>query len=69
MHAKHLLFVTQITLVGRFVSMHEQATNLTMVLDDGTGRVEIKYFIDSEETELVRVTVAGCAACLQVTSW
>lgn len=40
-----------VTLVGKILSVQEQATNLTIVLDDGTGRVELKYWIDSDETE------------------
>lgn len=47
----------QITLVGKIVSMQEQATNLSMVLDDGTGTVDLKYWIDSDETEMVRLFV------------
>ncbi len=33
--------------------MVEQATNLTLMLDDGTGQVELKYWIDNDEAELV----------------
>jgi hypothetical protein len=55
--------VVQITLVGKLVSMHELATNLSMVLDDGTGRVDIKYWIDNDETDLVRVHNLIATAC------
>lgn len=49
----------QITLVGKIVSVQEQSTNLTLMLDDGTGRVELKYWIDNDEAELVRVSFAS----------
>jgi hypothetical protein len=52
-NAKGLCDCVQVTLVGRLISMQEQATNLTLVLDDGTGQVELKYWIDSDEIELV----------------
>ncbi len=49
----------QITLVGKIVSVQEQSTNLTLMLDDGTGRVELKYWIDNDEAELVCVSFAS----------
>jgi replication factor A2 len=42
-----------ITLVGKIASVQEQSTNLTLMLDDGTGRVELKYWIDNDEAELL----------------
>ena len=52
-HTPRVIAYAQVTLVGRLVSMVEQATNLTLVLDDGTGQVELKYWIDNDEAELV----------------
>jgi replication factor A2 len=49
-----------VTLVGRLVSMVEQATNLTLMLDDGTGQVELKYWIDNDEAELLQQRKAEC---------
>ena len=50
---REVIAYAQVTLVGRLVSMVEQATNLTLMLDDGTGQVELKYWIDNDEAELV----------------
>ncbi|KAF4636160.1 hypothetical protein G7Y89_g1917 [Cudoniella acicularis] len=43
--------VTQITFVGQINSVYPQATNITYKLDDGTGIVEVKLWIDAEAAE------------------
>lgn len=55
----------QVTLVGKILSVQEQATNLTIVLDDGTGRVELKYWIDSDESEQVGTAASAAVATLE----
>ncbi|KAE9371155.1 replication protein A, subunit RPA32 [Stipitochalara longipes BDJ] len=40
--------VTQITFVGQINSISAQATNTTYKVDDGTGLVEVKQWIDSD---------------------
>lgn len=46
--------VLQITLVGRVVRVSETATNLDLLIDDGTGTLEAKLYVDSEEEQNVR---------------
>lgn len=45
----------QITLVGRVVRVSETATNLDLVIDDGTGTLEAKLYVDAEEEQNVRL--------------
>ncbi|TVY45381.1 Replication factor A protein [Lachnellula subtilissima] len=40
--------VTQITFVGQINSISSQATNTTYKLDDGTGLIEVKQWIDAD---------------------
>jgi replication factor A2 len=42
----------QVTVVGHVVSIQSQATNNLYWIDDGTGRIEARHWIDSsiEET-------------------
>ncbi|KAG9031609.1 replication factor A protein 2 [Tulasnella sp. UAMH 9824] len=37
---------TQLTFVGQIHNVNQQATNLVMTLDDGTGQVEIRQWLD-----------------------
>ncbi|KAJ8585599.1 replication protein A, subunit RPA32 [Rhizopogon salebrosus TDB-379] len=48
----------QVTIVGHVVSIQSQATNNLYWLDDGTGRIEARHWIDSsiEETGLNIIT-------------
>ncbi|KAG9259102.1 uncharacterized protein F5Z01DRAFT_669833 [Emericellopsis atlantica] len=41
--------VTQITAVGQVRSINPQPTNITIRIDDGTGTVEVKKFIDVDK--------------------
>jgi len=43
--------VTQVTAVGQVRSFNPQATNLTIRIDDGTGQLEVKKFIDTDKQE------------------
>ncbi|CAL8578446.1 Replication factor A protein 2 [Xanthoria parietina] len=44
--------VQQITFVGQIRNISTQATNITYKLDDGTGTVEVKQWIDSEASAM-----------------
>lgn len=41
--------VTQITFVGQVRSVNPQSTNITYKIDDGTGQVEVKKWIDADK--------------------
>lgn len=45
--------VVQITIVGRVVRVSETATNLDLLIDDGTGTLEAKLYVDAEEEQNV----------------
>ena len=40
--------ISQITFVGQIRTISTQATNITYKLDDGTGLIEVKQWIDSD---------------------
>lgn len=40
--------ITQVTIVGQIRNISKQVTNHTYKLDDGTGTIEVKQFIDPE---------------------
>ncbi|RDW80471.1 putative replication protein A subunit [Coleophoma crateriformis] len=40
--------VTQLTFIGQIQSISAQATNTTFKLDDGTGLIEVKQWVDSD---------------------
>ncbi|MCJ1362593.1 replication factor A protein 2 [Acarospora aff. strigata] len=42
--------ITQITFIGQIRNISSQATNITYKLDDGTGTMEIKLWVDSESS-------------------
>jgi replication factor A2 len=60
--------IGQVTVVGQVVSIQKQATNCVYMVDDGTGRIEARHWVDStnedegskwggiEERKYVRVT-------------
>lgn len=55
---------SQVRLVGCIVEMKEQSTNVTYTVEDGTGRVECKQWLDAEdETE----DLSGDRKCVQGT--
>lgn len=43
--------VTQITFVGQVRSVNPQSTNITFKIDDGTGQIEVKKWIDAEKQD------------------
>ncbi|KAF2276265.1 replication protein A, subunit RPA32, partial [Westerdykella ornata] len=43
--------VTQITFVGKIMNISTQVTNVTYKLDDGTGGIEAKLWIDADAAE------------------
>jgi len=40
--------ISHITFIGRIRSVAEQTTNITYVIDDGTGTLEVKQWVDAE---------------------
>lgn len=45
----------QITLVGKIISLRETETYFDMQLDDGTGVLEVKLYVDSDADTLVSI--------------
>ncbi|KAK2592825.1 Replication factor A protein 2 [Conoideocrella luteorostrata] len=43
--------VTQITFVGQVRSVNPQPTNITLKIDDGTGQIEVKKWIDVDKQD------------------
>ncbi|KAL2023401.1 hypothetical protein VTK56DRAFT_2758 [Thermocarpiscus australiensis] len=43
--------VTQVTLIGQVRSVNPQTTNITYRLDDGTGVVDVKKWVDAERPD------------------
>ncbi|OCL07047.1 replication factor A2 [Glonium stellatum] len=43
--------ITQVTFVGQIRNISNQTTNITYKLDDGTGAIEVKQWIDSDASE------------------
>ncbi|KAL6923666.1 hypothetical protein FSST1_000940 [Fusarium sambucinum] len=43
--------VTQITFVGQVRSIQPQPTNITLKIDDGTGQIEVKKWIDVDKAD------------------
>lgn len=43
--------VTQITFVGQVRSVNPQPTNITFRIDDGTGQIEVKKWIDADAAQ------------------
>ncbi|KAK5162653.1 hypothetical protein LTR04_003152 [Oleoguttula sp. CCFEE 6159] len=48
--------ITQVTFVGQIRNISTQTTNITYKLDDGTGTVEVKQWIDSDATSAMDTT-------------
>lgn len=44
----------QITLVGKVVALDEQQLQLTLKIDDGSGVVDVKYWIE-DNNDVVRI--------------
>jgi len=45
------LEVGQITLVAQIITINQQATNVTYLLDDGTGRIEARHWLVPSNTD------------------
>eukprot|EP00894_Picocystis_sp_ML_P000318 jgi/Pico_ML_1/50835/g1971.t2 len=45
--------VHNVSIVGKIVSATEQSTCLIYKIDDGTGKVEVRFWIDSDDSELL----------------
>ncbi|KAF2152321.1 nucleic acid-binding protein [Myriangium duriaei CBS 260.36] len=43
---------TQITFVGQIMNISQQTTNVTYKLDDGTGQIEVKVWVDPERIDV-----------------
>ncbi|KAF2869848.1 hypothetical protein BDV95DRAFT_596149 [Massariosphaeria phaeospora] len=43
--------ISHLTFVGQIRNISKQATNITYKLDDGTGSIEVKQWVDSESVE------------------
>ncbi|RMJ13095.1 hypothetical protein BHE90_011583 [Fusarium euwallaceae] len=41
--------ITQITFVGQIRSVNPQPTNITLKIDDGTGQIEVKKWVDADK--------------------
>ena len=50
-HIYNILFVVQITLVGKITSTHEAPTHLSFTIDDGTGKIELSYWTSSDDDQ------------------
>jgi len=40
--------VNEVTIIGAILSVNEQTTNLTFVVDDGTGKIEVKIWLEEK---------------------
>lgn len=43
--------ITQVTIVGQIRSVNPQPTNITYRLDDGTGTIDVKKWVDADKEE------------------
>jgi len=43
--------VSQVTVVGQILRVAEQATNLNIQLDDGTGKIDVRIWVETEDNE------------------
>jgi len=50
--------LNNVTIVGRIVSSGEAATCLSFKIDDGTGLVDVRYWIDREDSPLLQESKA-----------
>lgn len=60
--------VTQITFVGQIRSILPQHTNITFKIDDGTGQIDVKKWIDAEK-QSDSATDPGCEVDAYVRVW
>jgi len=52
--------VAQVRVVGCIVEMKEQSTSLVYVVEDGTGRIEVKLWLEQDDNEELASTRAKC---------
>lgn len=51
--------ITQVSFVGQIRNISTQTTNITYKLDDGTGTIEVKQWIDADATTSMDMTSDG----------
>lgn len=51
--------LSQITVIGSVLSMKVEATNVTYLIDDSTGKISVRIYIDSEEEAQVQTFEPG----------
>ncbi|KAL9124388.1 MAG: hypothetical protein Q9217_006275, partial [Psora testacea] len=53
--------ITQVSFVGQIRNISSQTTNITYKLDDGTGTIEVKQWVDADVTNNMDIDGAGAA--------
>eukprot|EP00808_Paulinella_micropora_P011110 g24462.t1 len=43
--------ISQVTFVGHVISMEMQSTNINYMIDDGTGKITVRQYIDAEDQD------------------
>ncbi|KAI4609086.1 hypothetical protein J4E80_008833 [Alternaria sp. BMP 0032] len=61
--------ITQLTFVGQIRNISNQTTNTTYRLDDGTGSVEVKQWVDSDAAEQTNPTKAKLVEGAYCRAW
>ncbi|CAN9174765.1 unnamed protein product [Alternaria alternata] len=61
--------VTQLTFVGQIRNISNQTTNTTYRLDDGTGSIEVKQWVDSDAQEQTNPTKAKLVEGAYCRAW
>ncbi|KAI0199244.1 replication protein A, subunit RPA32 [Astrocystis sublimbata] len=56
------LDVKQVTIVGMVRAINPQTTNITYKLDDGTGTIEVKQWLDADKAAATEASGAGAQA-------
>ncbi|EOA82000.1 uncharacterized protein SETTUDRAFT_97377, partial [Exserohilum turcica Et28A] len=61
--------ISQITLVGQIRNISNQTTNTTYRLDDGTGSIEVKQWVDTDAAEQTNPTKAKLVEGAYCRAW
>lgn len=61
--------ITQVTFVGQIRNISTQTTNITYKMDDGTGIIEVKQWIDSDATTSMSNPSDEAKARLETDGW
>ncbi|KAL9118587.1 MAG: hypothetical protein Q9187_004865 [Circinaria calcarea] len=61
--------ITQVTFVGQIRNISTQTTNITYKMDDGTGIIEVKQWIDSDATTSLSNPSDASKAKLETDGW